>query len=534
MIRFLTVFCMALLLAACGGGSVEDEDSGIGDGNSDSVDGDPGTTDDAGADPGPGDGDPGATDNCTFQTCQSLGKDCGQWPDGCTGSLDCGGCPAGEECDDQGQCQASCTGHCTNNSQDCGETGVDCGGECVPCELCVYADNPRYFTYLGKPVFLMSSGLEKVPNATDMNTLNAGGVNQFRTFIAADTDHVHPYNYSNPGPDGVDNNWGGWNEGFWSGLQAEAQRTKDRGSILLPVAFSTPMLECQSGDPECDDYRWAFHLWNVRNGGPIDAGTSAGKPYFYTLHDFDNVIFGNETYSAAWPWQKKSQYRQEQLMAELMARLPEDLYSNVGIVLMWEIVDGWGNGYTEQWAVHMIDYLKSMRSTCRPLGIGSFNGAHAVAAGAEFGLQEGHHVIHDNYNPPVNLPIIYEGFNPRDDCYDAGEPHPGCQCFDGDPEPLYCNAYADDASCNAAISKLVMREAVLRGMNSSYPFRSYWWQRSGSIYNQCFPAAWDYVIDDVRQDLLDYGARVRAVLDSVTTWADEPGHELIPSALPAN
>ncbi len=442
-------------------------------------------------------------------------------------------CPFG--CTD-GQCKPdSCVGtaHCGDLQQNCGETGIDCGGDCLPCELCVYPDNPRYFSYSGKPIILISGSQDSVPNAADMDILKAAGANEYRSVVATYTSHSRfmPYVYGNPGTDGVDNNWGGWKESYWTGLQAEVRRARERDVIIFPLIFGTPMLECQSGDAECDDYRWAFNLWSVRNGGPIDAGTSAGKPYFYTLHDFDNFIFGNESYSAGWSWQKKNQYRQEELLAEVMTRLPEDVYPNVGILLMWEIYDGWPQG-AEAWARHMVAFLKSLRTSCRPIAICTQQGAQVQLVGAEFGLQEGNNIVFQPYTPPDNIPIIYEGYNPRDDCYVPGDTHPGCQCFDGDAEPGRCAGYADDEECNAAISKQVMRKAVLDGMNSSFPFRSYWWQRSSSIYNDCYPDAWDYNINIIRQDLLDYGARLRAVLDSVTTWEDEPGNELIPATVP--
>ncbi|MBN2498776.1 MAG: hypothetical protein JXR96_29565 [Deltaproteobacteria bacterium] len=533
MSRALVVWMAVMLsIAGCGDAATMGRDGDAGEGDAGVGDGDAAELgDDGGA--GADDGDPGGGDECTPETCESLGLECGQWSDGCGGMLACGGCPQGQACDEHGHCQSSCDGHCDNGSQDCGETAVDCGGDCLPCELCVYPDNPRYFSYAGKPIYLVGGGQDSVPNAANMDILKAAGANEYRSVVATYTSHANfmPYVYGNPGTDSVDNNWGGWKESYWNGLQAEVQRAKARDVIIFPLIFGTPMLECQNGDPECDDYRWAFNLWSVRNGGPIDAGTSAGKPYFYTLHDDDHFIFGNETYSAGWSWQKKNQYRQEELLAEVMARLPEDTYLNVGILLMWEIDDGWPQG-AEAWARHMVAFLKSLRTSCRPIAICTARGDRVQLVGADFGLHEGHNIVFQPYTPPANVPIIYEGYNPRDDCYDPGDTHPGCQCFDGDPEPGRCTGYSDDEECNAAISKQVMRKAILDGMNSSFPFRSYWWQRSSSIYNDCYPDAWDYNIENVKHELLDYGTRLQAVLDSVETWEDEPGDELIPATVP--
>jgi predicted DNA-binding protein YlxM (UPF0122 family) len=41
---------------------------------------------------------------CMPATCQSLGKQCGTWPDGCGGTLNCGSCPSGYTCNPNGQC----------------------------------------------------------------------------------------------------------------------------------------------------------------------------------------------------------------------------------------------------------------------------------------------------------------------------------------------------------------------------------------------------------------------------------------------
>jgi len=45
---------------------------------------------------------------CALATCGSLGKECGSWPDGCEGTLECGGCGMDQNCDSQGQCQSIC------------------------------------------------------------------------------------------------------------------------------------------------------------------------------------------------------------------------------------------------------------------------------------------------------------------------------------------------------------------------------------------------------------------------------------------
>ncbi len=55
---------------------------------------------------------------CTPATCQSLGKSCGEWPDGCGQMLQCGGCGARQICDNGATCQTCtvCASGCAFNS----------------------------------------------------------------------------------------------------------------------------------------------------------------------------------------------------------------------------------------------------------------------------------------------------------------------------------------------------------------------------------------------------------------------------------
>lgn len=61
--------------------------------------------------------------NCicpTCYTCQSLGKECGSWPDGCGGTINCGYCSSGV-CD---------AGQCVPDTPTCGNGTIDFGEEC--------------------------------------------------------------------------------------------------------------------------------------------------------------------------------------------------------------------------------------------------------------------------------------------------------------------------------------------------------------------------------------------------------------------
>lgn len=78
---------------------------------------------------------------CTPATCSSLGKQCGQWPDGCGGNLNCGSCQTGYACDANGQCVCqpkTCSG---DYPGECGQRSDGCGGtlycSCAPDYCCM-------------------------------------------------------------------------------------------------------------------------------------------------------------------------------------------------------------------------------------------------------------------------------------------------------------------------------------------------------------------------------------------------------------
>ncbi len=66
---------------------------------------------------------------CQPSDCADLGKECGTWDDGCDGTVDCGGCPDGQVCDENGQCEGDCIPSC--DGKECGDDG--CGEECGTC-----------------------------------------------------------------------------------------------------------------------------------------------------------------------------------------------------------------------------------------------------------------------------------------------------------------------------------------------------------------------------------------------------------------
>lgn len=69
--------------------------------------------------------DPENPEGCAPTTCAALNKNCGQVADGCGGTLDCGGCDAGESCGASGQPNVCGPGTCTPRT--CADVGANCG-----------------------------------------------------------------------------------------------------------------------------------------------------------------------------------------------------------------------------------------------------------------------------------------------------------------------------------------------------------------------------------------------------------------------
>ncbi len=80
---------------------------------------------------------------CVPTTCAILGAVCGSIGDGCGSTLDCGTCPTGEACNAANQCETICIPDtCYDLGVECGAIGDNCGGtlDCGGCavgEACV-------------------------------------------------------------------------------------------------------------------------------------------------------------------------------------------------------------------------------------------------------------------------------------------------------------------------------------------------------------------------------------------------------------
>jgi hypothetical protein len=119
---------------------------------------------------------------CQHATCSALGKTCGTWPDGCGGTVSCGGCAAGSICDD-GVCEACdvCAGG------GCDFTTVQDAVDATP-----YLDTIRICpgAYAGQPSLNIHRSLTLVgagdgADASTNTILTPGGYNHAVVYVAS-------------------------------------------------------------------------------------------------------------------------------------------------------------------------------------------------------------------------------------------------------------------------------------------------------------------------------------------------------------
>lgn len=423
--------------------------------------------------------------------------------------------------------------------------------------------NKRYFLYEGKPIYLIGAGDQYSDGIyKKLNEDTDSGVNSYRKMVVptipSGSSNNSPYKYVDPKKNGVDDNWGGFDDdGFWKNLQTIAKKLEKKNIMMFLIVFSTCMR--RKGV-------WGNHLWNQDNGGPISndvlknsGGNDPAVTAFYTIGDIDKYLFKpgdidkvdeNPGYNNGWKWEYKSQYRQEQLLAKVMKELPEEKYPNIGIVLQWEIFSGWSSA--ADWAVHMVDFLKQIRGEdSRPVGLGTHYDKQIQCAidkqkknakDPVFGLLEAYNVSCgvDGLQLKPPYPIIYEGFHVRKEgYYTNSNTLERYECFEAGKEEQ-----------NIIDSETCMLAAVQNGLNCSLPFPSYWYQQGNYVKNlkeQCIDDCEKkeekqkddcekevdkintkgYDIGEVSDALIKFTKCLRSELDNkVKTWDDEPGGEI--------
>ena len=80
---------------------------------------------------------------CLENTCSQLGKECGTWYNGCSGSLQCGTCPTGKSCNNIGRCEDSTPKTCAQLGKSCGYWSDNFGNSifCGECQTGLVCDD---------------------------------------------------------------------------------------------------------------------------------------------------------------------------------------------------------------------------------------------------------------------------------------------------------------------------------------------------------------------------------------------------------
>ncbi|MCZ6594205.1 MAG: hypothetical protein O6943_04730 [Bacteroidetes bacterium] len=326
--------------------------------------------------------------------------------------------------------------------------------------LRINPDNPHYFTYKDVPLVLI----------TDASNLDIGGVGSgfnHKTII-----NITATGRPNMLYDNEDIN-AGWNQSSWDNLRNVVGAADVQDAIIGIMLWSSPMIEAYEG-------RWATHLWNQRNGGPI-ADDGDGKDEFYTLDSYGTEISG--PYNSSWSWQKKNQFRQEELVKKYLGELAG--FHNVYYIPMFEIGDFWGSseGKAHQWHQHIAGLIKRYQPNRLIATVTGSSSEKVLGSWSEvdFLLFEGPGVnytgssedIRNNFwsfNKPLVWQFIYTGKeNPEQD----------------------------------------MRDAVIRGLQPATELRN------------------------VTSSQVNYALAIANFMQTVENWCDEPGQEITSEGVPS-
>ena len=327
--------------------------------------------------------------------------------------------------------------------------------------LQINPSNSHYFFYKGQSKFLITD--KSKPDYTNIDSQY-----NHKTMISLTATGRSPMLYNNEDINA------GWNENSWQQIRSVVSNANSRNAIVGVKFWSTPMLE------ECES-RWYTHLWNARNGGPIDVDCD-GKGEFYTLADYGNEISG--PYDDNWSWQRKNQFRQEELVKKYLSELAD--FPNVYYIPMYEMGDHWGSNQSDirRWHRHIVKMVTD-RQPERLIGSVISTGDEQWIAemdeidillfegpGIPSSSDMGKFAGDDGYWP-YNKPMVWDFIYP-------------------DP---------DDAVGD-------MREAVVNGLQ---------------------PAE---VVRGRTDEQVDFAQRLSDFIETVDTWCDEPGQEITSSAVP--
>jgi hypothetical protein len=304
----------------------------------------------------------------------------------------------------------------------------------------------------------------------------------------------------------------GWNEDQWTALENALEAAAENEVGIIVGLWGTVALEC---DAERDG-RWFTNPWNADTGmgGPYDevpASELCGKRSWYTFPDYDSIVYDP---SGAYPLSEsmvvRGQWRQEELVYR-MAGLVRN-HPIASIMLMWEAGDAGTHECGDcgadwetviSWHRHMADYIRSIGPDILVATGVNRHQAFRFVPQAHVDFIEDEGSIDRTLEgwceqaAILTVPVVWTGYvridASGDEC--SGTGWTGCN--------------ADEAMANIFSW---IRQAWLCGFQLSTPF-------------------WEYR-RNFADDLDVYVLPVRSFLDSVSTWDNEPGDELVDSAFP--
>ena len=350
-------------------------------------------------------------------------------------------------------------------------------------------DNPHYFLYKRKPIFLCASG-----SGNDLRWAKSSLVS-----YRENHSRIKIYTYDSNGSGSPDRPYigddmrKGFNPEYWDRLRSDLEWAYQNDIIVAVRVFATSILESSSPG------RWGGHSWNNKWGGPLNV-ESNGKDAFYTLYDYNTPISG--PYDNNWPWEKKNQYRQEELLDKVLTGL--DL-PNIYILLMWEIHDTGGSSQSKavNWWRAMARYIHNKRPGTL-VAPGEASGSNALYGGG----------LIDRW--VMELPgLDFVVFENR-------------PVFENDLKELYNNYWSlnkpfahvgtrwewraapDHQFSRSEIKQIKksMRDMVMYGIQPAANFGGHRFQ-DGSI-----------------KKVHDYLKKLHDFMDTVDNWCDEPGQEI--------
>ncbi len=365
-----------------------------------------------------------------------------------------------------------------------------------PDQFRINPDNPHYFLYKRKPIFLCASG-----SGNDLRWSKSSLVN-----YKENHSRMAIWTYDSNGSGSPDRPYigddmrKGFNPEYWNRLRSDVEWAYQNDVIIGVRVFATSILETSSPG------RWGGHSWNSRWGGPLKV-ESNGKDAFYTLFDYNNPISG--PYNDNWPWEKKNQYRQEELLDKVLTEL--DL-PNVYILLMWEIHDTGGSSQSKaaNWWRAMARYIHNKRPGTL-VAPGEASGSNALFGGGliarwvmelpglDFMVFENRPVFENDLKEvfqnywSINIPFVHVGTR---------------WPWRAAPDHQFSR---DDIK---TIKKSLF-DMVRYGFQPAAPFGGHSYQ------------------DGRSKEFHNYLKTLHEFMDSVTNWCDEPNQEINQQTLPS-